>query len=332
MRIFLVPLSRRAHALHCHSTLAKPSSSYLNRATVFASKKWEELSQAKPDSMKRKLYSAGTTMLEKIEHRETFFKEVPAKEDVTITTMVPFMYPSSLKEAEVHAEFKTLVDQRIPYHRKYMIYSAMWVPVTSLFVIVPLVPNIPLFYNAYRLWSHWKAYNGAKHLDFLIKNGSIAFHPSEVLDLGLQHDPKFAVYFTGSYQLSMKRRALKKPVEQDPNSPIIAESSGELTQDKDILEKELQQTSDEGGKAPRPSTILPKKDDPLSVTDHVAHEGFITDAEIEKISWSFEEAASLRRELRRARHQEAAKYVKDHLMKEGRRGDDDSHRPKSKEA
>lgn len=66
------------------------------------------------------------------------------------------MYPSSLKEAQVHAEFKTLVDQRIPYHRKHMIYSAMWVPVTSLFTIVPLVPNIPLFYNAYRLWSHWK--------------------------------------------------------------------------------------------------------------------------------------------------------------------------------
>lgn len=88
MRIFLVPLSRRTHALHCHSTLAKPSTSYLNRATVFASKKWEGLAQAKPDSMKRKLYSAGTTMLEKIEHRETFFKEVPAKEDVTITTMV----------------------------------------------------------------------------------------------------------------------------------------------------------------------------------------------------------------------------------------------------
>jgi hypothetical protein len=91
MRIFLVPLSRRAHALHCHSTLAKPSSSYLNRVTVFASKKWEELSQAKPDSMKRKLYSVGTTMLEKIEHRETFFKEVPAKEDITITTMVRFL-------------------------------------------------------------------------------------------------------------------------------------------------------------------------------------------------------------------------------------------------
>ena len=88
----------------------------------------------------------------------------------------------------------------------------------------------------------------------------------------------------------------------------------------------------EGGKAPpqRPSTLLPKKDDPLSVTDHVVHEGFITDAEIEKISWAFEEAVNLKREVRRARYQEAAKYVKDNLMKGGPRGDD-SPRPKSKE-
>ncbi|KAG0278707.1 hypothetical protein BGZ95_003343 [Linnemannia exigua] len=328
MRIFLIPLSRRAHALHCHSTLAKPSASYLNRVIVFASKKWEELSRAEPDSVKRKLYSAGTTMLEKIEHRETFFKEVPAKEDITITTMVPFMYPSSLKEAKVQAEFKTLVEQRIPYHRKYMIYSAMWVPVTSLFTIVPLVPNIPFFYNAYRLWSHWKAYNGAKHLNALIKNGSITFHPSEVLDLGLQHDPTFAVYFTGSYQLSKRRRAFKKPIEQDPNSPVIAESSGELSQDKDALMYEKRATvldvqadtttvSGEGVKAPRSSTILPKKHDPLSVTDHVAYEGFLSDAEIEKISWAFEEAPNLKRELKRARYQEAAKYVKENMMKGG---------------
>ncbi|KAF9905507.1 hypothetical protein EC991_001616 [Linnemannia zychae] len=341
MRIFLIPLSRTTHALHCHSTLAKPSSSYLNRATVFASRKWEELSQAAPDSMKRKLYGAGTTMLEKIEHRETFFKEVPAKEDVTITTKVPFMYPSSLREAQVHAEFKALVSQRIPYHRKYMIYSAIWVPVTSLFTIVPLVPNIPFFYNAYRLWSHWKAYNGAKHLDFLIKNGSITFHPSEVLDLGLQHDPTFAVYFTGSYQLSKTRRALKRPIEQDFNSPIIAESSGELSPDKNVLKDEkstalfdaqgmTRVASGEGGKAPRPSTILPKKDDPLSVTDHVAQEGFITDAEIEKISWAFEEAPSLKRELKRARFQEAAKYVKENMKENGPRND--SHRNKSKVA
>jgi hypothetical protein len=66
------------------------------------------------------------------------------------------LYPSSLKEPQVQAEFEALLKQRIPYHRKNMMYSASCVPVTSLFTLVPFVPNIPLFYNAFRLWSHWK--------------------------------------------------------------------------------------------------------------------------------------------------------------------------------
>jgi hypothetical protein len=88
MRIFLIPLSRTTKTFHCHSTLQPSSTSYLNRATSFAGKKWEQLGQAKPETFKHRLYGAGTKMLEKIEHEETFLKAVPAKEDVTINTMV----------------------------------------------------------------------------------------------------------------------------------------------------------------------------------------------------------------------------------------------------
>lgn len=41
--------------------------------------------------MKRKLYGAGSKMLEKIEHQEVFLKGIPAKEDIpdsTAKTMV----------------------------------------------------------------------------------------------------------------------------------------------------------------------------------------------------------------------------------------------------
>lgn len=86
MRIFLIPLSRTTKVMHCHSTLLPSSTSYLNRATNFASKKWEQLGQAPPDGMKRKLYSAGSKMLEKIEHQEVFLKGVPAKEDIPDST------------------------------------------------------------------------------------------------------------------------------------------------------------------------------------------------------------------------------------------------------
>ncbi|KAG0025672.1 hypothetical protein BGZ82_009900 [Podila clonocystis] len=302
--------------MHCHSTLVPSSTSYLNRATNFASKKWEELGQAPPDGMKRKLYCVGSKMLEKIEHQEVFLKGIPAKEDIPDShakTMVPIVYPSALKEAQVGAEFASFIEQRVPYHRKYMILSALCVPITSLFTIVPLVPNIPFFYNAFRLWSHWKAYSGAKHLAFHVKNGSIHYQASDVLNLGLQHDPEFAVFFTGSYQLSKRRRSFKKY--QPIDEPIIAESSGEITPDfqKPVSGKDAAVTII----APRPNTATAVNvNDPLSVTDHVVNEGFISDAEIQTICLACDRIP-MQREIQRARHQEAEKYVKDRLTEKG---------------
>ncbi|KAG0301904.1 hypothetical protein BGZ98_007955 [Dissophora globulifera] len=263
--------------------------------------------------MKKKLHGAGTRMLEKLEHRETFFKEIPAKEDATITTMVPFMYPSALKETQVLDDFKALVAQRIPYHRKYMIYSALWVPVTSLFTIVPLVPNIPFFYNAFRLWSHWKAYQGAKHLDLLVKNGTIQFQPSDVLNLGLRHDPDFAIFFSGSDHLSKKRHRKAHAV-QETKKHLNTESSA----DSSHLTRGSGQESiahSGGANVERTHTSASKHFDPLSMTDHVVLEGFITDAEIALIHESYEQTPSMMvREIKRARQQEAEKFVKMNLQ------------------
>ncbi|KAF9585866.1 hypothetical protein BGW38_000335 [Lunasporangiospora selenospora] len=260
--------------------------------------------------MKRKLYGAGSKMLEKLEHQETFLKEVPAKEDLAKATIVPFLYPSTLAEAKVQAEFKALVEQRIPYHRRYMIFSALWVPFTSLFTLVPLVPNIPLFYNAFRLWSHWKAYSGAKHLDLLLKNGALEYQPSDVLNYGLQHDPEFAVFFTGSNQLSIRRNPRREPY----LGPIISESSGEITptlgSDDSVNELKLDAET-----AVHHSSSTPKND-PYSITDHVAHEGFISNAEIQTICIQLERQ-SLVHEIKRARYQEAEKFVKAKLKEGG---------------
>ncbi|KAF9360445.1 hypothetical protein BGX34_007769 [Mortierella sp. NVP85] len=290
--------------MHCHSTHTPSSASYLNRSTAWAGNKWESLSTAKPETMKYKLHGAGSRMLEKLEHQEIFLKEVP------------FLYPSSLKEPHVQAEFEALLKQRIPYHRKNMMYSASWVPVTSLFTLVPFVPNIPLFYNTFRLWSHWKAYHGAKHLETLLKNGSITFQPSDVLNLGLPHDPEFAVFFTESNQLSVRRRQQRKYQQQDPNAPVIAESSGEVTptlsDDKTVKPKG---TTDQDSSAALDATTTTTKaqkadDDPMSITDHVVHEGFLSDEEIEAICRAFENPPMMSREIKRARFQEAEKFVK----------------------
>lgn len=154
------------------------------------------------------------------------------------------------------------------------------------------------------------AYNGAKHLAFHVKNGSIHYQASDVLNLGLQHEPEFAVFFTGSHQLSKRRRAFRKYPTLD--GPIITESSGEITPDLKV-----NGAKDAGTAPPRPNTAtIVNVNDPLSVTDHVVNEGFISDAEIQTI-WLACDRIPMQREIQHARYQEADKYVKERLIEKG---------------
>jgi hypothetical protein len=40
-------------------------------------------------------------------------------------------------------------------------------PIVVPFALVPVIPNLPFFYLAYRAFCHWKALLGAKHLEWL---------------------------------------------------------------------------------------------------------------------------------------------------------------------
>ncbi|KAF9168182.1 hypothetical protein DFQ26_000749 [Actinomortierella ambigua] len=301
MRIFLIPLSRATRTLHCHSTLAPPPTSYLTRATSWAGKKWSELGQSPHDSAKHKVFVFGTRVLDKLPHEEYFLKAVPAKEDwdqaPAKPNMVPFTYPSAWKEARVKDDFRALVRARVPYHRKYMIYSAIWVPFTSLFAIVPLVPNFPLFYNAYRLWSHWKAYQGAKHLDFLITNNVLDYQPSDVLNMGLEHDPEFSIFFTSSGIQSRKRSV------QSTAAPTFGADGHELPQSPEEADAKRQETTEDQQHHPS------KKSAEMAPVELILRDGFITDSEIRTICLAFDQTP-MHRELERARHQEADKVLK----------------------
>jgi len=41
-------------------------------------------------------------------------------------------------------------------------------PITLPFGLVPVLPNIPFFYLAFRCWSHWRALKGSDHLSFIL--------------------------------------------------------------------------------------------------------------------------------------------------------------------
>ena len=45
-----------------------------------------------------------------------------------------------------------------------------WIPISLPFALVPIVPNVPGFYIAYRLYCNVKALLGVKHLDYLLED------------------------------------------------------------------------------------------------------------------------------------------------------------------
>ncbi|KZO93684.1 hypothetical protein CALVIDRAFT_539856 [Calocera viscosa TUFC12733] len=55
-------------------------------------------------------------------------------------------------------------------------------PITAPFALVPVIPNIPFFYCAWRAWSHYRAYRAATYLEQLLQSHTIVPTPSPLLD------------------------------------------------------------------------------------------------------------------------------------------------------
>lgn len=124
-------------------------------------------------------------------------------------------HPTVLKSDMLNSELKDLLKKRVPYHKKYMYYSAYWVPVTCTFVIVPLVPNIPLAYNLFRLYSHYKAYKGAQHLQYLTDQDKVEFTANEAMDGILSN-----ICFSTEQDIKFPNQ-IEQAFQQSPNKPDL---------------------------------------------------------------------------------------------------------------
>ncbi|CAO3629702.1 unnamed protein product [Cunninghamella blakesleeana] len=121
--------------------------------------------------------------MNKLDYQEWFFKGIPTKEHLEHPLEKVILYhPTQISSTDIEIKLKQLLDQRVPYHKKYMMYSMYWVPIASTFAIVPLIPNIPLAYNLFRLYSHYKAYKGAQHLEELVNNQTIQYETTNAID------------------------------------------------------------------------------------------------------------------------------------------------------
>ena len=152
-----------------------------------ASSKWEHLSKSEEGSMKRRLYSFGNRMMDRIDADEWFLKEVPRHAgDAGAEHRVVIRYPVNLNQLDIEERLRALVRERISLHAKGKQMSLLALPFSIMFGIIP-GPNLPLAYNLFRLYSHNKALNGAKYFDeHVLSSAVLSYRADETLHTILQ--------------------------------------------------------------------------------------------------------------------------------------------------
>ncbi|KAG8380228.1 hypothetical protein BUALT_Bualt07G0171500 [Buddleja alternifolia] len=155
------------------SANSQKSSDYdskIELAIDFASNKmntaWSKLEKAPQGTLKNRIHGLGLKLLSRVKPSEIFFKSIP--KDIN---KVEIVYPSSLNPRLVRRRLRHIAFRGSAIHKKYLYSSAILLPLTSVFMVLPL-PNIPFFWILFRTYSHWRASQGSEKLLQLVSDAS----------------------------------------------------------------------------------------------------------------------------------------------------------------
>jgi len=103
---------------------------------------------------------------------------------------IPLIYPPSLyptygPDHALHpsiAHLRSLLASRGPRHRRGFYLWMLIAPLTFPITLIPIIPNLPLFFCIWRSWSHYTAYRSSQYLSSLLVHGLIEPSPSSDLD------------------------------------------------------------------------------------------------------------------------------------------------------
>lgn len=144
--------------------------------------------EAAEKGWKKKVVTWGNKAISRIDYREHSLKSIMSERAYrryypdSLDSHVQLSHPKALEKLQLSSELKTLAQEGYPRHRQQFIYSLVLMPFTAPFMLIPVVPNIPFFYVAFRAWSHYRAMEGSKHLKLLLDQDRINYTPSAILD------------------------------------------------------------------------------------------------------------------------------------------------------
>ena len=130
------------------------------------------------------LASVPTTLITHTEYRDSYPK--PRLQPVNV------YYPAhnGITPLSILSNLHVMTREGLSVHKKNMIRDLLLLPLTFPIVMVPLIPNIPGFYLAYRVYCNFKAYLGAKHLDTLLQRETncVGYEDAKKNENGVSHE------------------------------------------------------------------------------------------------------------------------------------------------
>ena len=158
MRLFLLPISTRRTLIYFDKAQAqlggsgKPS--IHDRIVNKANATWADWENSN-NKYKKRLTDYGNIMFNRISYEEWGLKTVPSNTDHLGPTEV--LFPGRfLHKDRVPGILRAMATERQALHKQRFWYSILGLPLTLPVGLLPIIPNIPGFYLAFRAWSHYK--------------------------------------------------------------------------------------------------------------------------------------------------------------------------------
>ncbi|KAH8825168.1 mitochondrial K+-H+ exchange-related-domain-containing protein [Flagelloscypha sp. PMI_526] len=152
---------------------------------------WASFGKGPEGTWRTKLYAYGEQLFDRLEFEELVLKNLdtslapvlppPAEKGTALT--IPLIHPTSLQPEVQLSRLRSMVDHRIPTHKRGFWRYLIIAPFTAPFMIIPVIPNLPFFYCAWRSWHHWRAYKAAEYIKTLLDNNNIIPQESQELDV-----------------------------------------------------------------------------------------------------------------------------------------------------
>ncbi|KAH9969574.1 mitochondrial K+-H+ exchange-related-domain-containing protein [Russula dissimulans] len=166
---------------------------WVDWATGKAASVWAKFGKAPENSWKFKIFTYGERLVDRVDFEELALKGVDPSmgpklshprspsEEQKKTALIPLVHPKIVGISPL-AHLETILTRRTPRHRKGFYMWMLLAPLTTPFIVIPVIPNLPFFFCVWRSWSHYRAYKASDYLQSLLQRGAIVPHHDANLD------------------------------------------------------------------------------------------------------------------------------------------------------